>query len=181
MRILALIVLVLSAASPVFADSIGTYTFTGTASGTIGGTVFSNAALTVTASGFISTITNGAGIFLLNVPGGSASFTIIGVGSGTFTDATYVFDNTGLGIAGFGDLGPSPCCDIIQIRDSDIGSSAFASYDLKSSIGPLGGAPDPALAQWVGRNTSLGSFTVTQYNGVTFQATVPEPATLTLL
>jgi PEP-CTERM motif len=99
----------------------------------------------------------------------------------TFTDETYVFDNTG-GLAGFGDRGASSCCDIIQSYDSAIGSTAFASYDLKSSIGPLGPeASDPSTGDWVGLNTSLGSFTVTSYDSVVFQATVgtvPEPTTL---
>ena len=57
--------------------------------------------------------------------------------------------------------------------DSLIGSSDFLTYNLQSSIGPLGPqATDPSTADWVGLNTSLGSFTVTSFNNIIFQATV---------
>jgi hypothetical protein len=113
--------------------------------------------------------------------GGVVEFTISGVGAGTFTGTTYVFDNQMFGLAGFGDTGS----DIIQTYDGSIGSSAFASYDLKSAIGPLGPeSSDPSTADWVGLATSLGSFTLTSYDNVIFQATiagVPEPAIVPVL
>ena len=183
MRISGIAVVVLSSLTGLFGSPIGTYTFTGTASGTIGDTIFSDATLTVTATGDISAVTL-TSPYLLDLSGGVASFTISGIGSGTFTDPTYVFDNTD-GVAGFGDRGASKCCDIIQTYDSAIGSTAFASYNLQSSIGPLGPeASDPSTGDWVGLNTSLGSFTVSSYDSVIFQATVgavPEPKTVPLL
>jgi PEP-CTERM motif len=184
MRVAGSVVFALSSLISLFGSPIGTYTFTGTASGIIGDTSFSDAMLTVTATGDIGAVTFSSPSYLLDVAGGVSSFTISGIGSGTFTDETYVFDNTG-GVAGFGDYGAASCCDIIQTYDSAIGSTAFAAYNLQSSIGPLGPeASDPSTADWVGLDTSLGSFTVTAYDGVVFQATVgtvPEPRTLPLL
>ena len=184
MRKFVLIIAALIAAAPsVFAGPVGTYTFTGLASGTIGSVSFSNVTLTVTATGAISGVT-GSSSYALSIPAGSASFTIGGVGSGTFSDVTYVFDNNPLGLAGFGDQS-----DIIQIPDSGIGSSAFASYNLQSSIGPLGplASDGSILSDWVDLNTSLGAFTLTQLDNITFQANVtsvtatPEPSSLFLL
>ncbi len=168
-----------------FADTFMTYTFTGTASGTMDGNPFSDEPLTVTATGDISGVTYTSPTYFLYFPGGSASFTLGGVGSGVFTDETDVFDNTG-GLAGFGDQGATFCCDIIQMYDADIGSTAFTTYNLQSPIGPLGpAASDPSTADWVGLNTSLGSFTVTSFDDFTFQATIdtitPEPGSAVLL
>lgn len=184
MRITRFVVVALINLASLFGSSIGTYTFTGDASGTIDGVSFSDATLTVTATGDVSNVTFTSPTYFLKIPAGSSSFTISGIGSGTFTDETYVFDNTG-GLAGFGDNGATLCCDIIQTYDSAIGSTAFLSYNLQSSIGPLGPeASDPSTADWVGLNTSLGSFTVSSYDGVVFQATVgtvPEPSMFPLL
>ncbi|MGO9230636.1 MAG: hypothetical protein ACLQKA_15705 [Bryobacteraceae bacterium] len=162
----------------------GVYTFTGTASGTVGGTPFTNATLTVTSTGNVSAVSCTGGTCELNVAAGASSFTISGIGSGTFSGASYVFDNQNFGLAGFG-VGT----DDIQIYDSSIGSAAFATYNLLSSIGPLGPeAADPSTSDWVNLSTSLGSFTVTSFTNVTFQATIggstlgtPVPASLLLV
>jgi hypothetical protein len=161
-----------------FAGAIGTYTFTGTATGTLGSTAFSNASLTVTAIGDISSVTFTSPSYFLTIPGGTSSFSIGGVGSGVFTDVTDVFDNTAIGVAGFGDQGATLCCDIIQMYDSQVGTSAFLTYNLQSSAGPFGPeASDPSTGDWVALNTSLGSFTVTSFTNFTFQASVGTTAT----
>jgi hypothetical protein len=184
MRFAGFVVVALSGLSSLFGSPIGTYTFTGIASGSIGSANFSDATLTVTATGDVSTVMFTSPTYFLDIPGGSSTFSISGIGSGTFSDETYVFDNTD-GVAGFGDDGATKCCDIIQTYDSAIGSTAFATYNLQSSIGPLGPeASDPSTSDWAGLNTSLGSFTVTSYDSVVFQATVgtvPEPRTLPAL
>jgi len=170
----------LTALSCAFGDPI-TYTFTGNADGTIDGTNFTDAKLTVTASGDTSDVTFNAPnqTYFLNFSGGMADFTINGIGGGTFTDA-YVFDNQEFGVAGFG-----LTSDIIQTHDSSIGSTSFASYNLKSAIGPLGPeSSDPSTGDWVGLATSLGSLTVTSYDNVVFQATTagaPEPVSVPIL
>jgi hypothetical protein len=184
MRSAGFVVVLLSSLTSLFGSPIGTYTFTGIASGSIGSASFSDATLTVTATGDVGTVMFTSPTYFLDIPGGSSTFSIGGIGSGTFTDETYVFDNTD-GVAGFGDEGATSCCDIIQTNDSAIGSTAFATYNLQSSIGPLGPeASDPSIGDWNGLNTSLGSFTLTSYDSVIFQATVgtvPEPGTLPVL
>ncbi len=146
------------------------YVFTGTASGTVGNTSFTNAPLTVSTIGDTSTVMFTFAYFL-NVPPGGASFSIGGVGSGTFNNGTYVFDNQNLtafgGSVGFG--GAGGVGDIIQIHDMDFGSTVFASYDLKSAIGPLGFVTDPSVADWVNLPTSLGNMTITSYTNVSFR------------
>ena len=96
-----------------------------------------------------------------------------------FLDATQVFDNTPTALAGFSDEGATNCCDIVQIYDGAIGSTAYATYNLQSTIAAqTPEASDPSTSDWIGLNTTLGSFTVTSYSNVTFQvtaATVPEP------
>jgi hypothetical protein len=115
--------------------------------------------------------------YFLYIPGGSSSFSLGGFPTGFFTDETDVFDNT-TGLAGFGDQGASLCCDIIQMYDGLIGSSAFRSYNLPSAIGPLGPqASDPSTSDWVGLNTTLGKLTVTSLNNFIFQAVIGTTAT----
>jgi len=172
-----------------FAGTIGTFTFAGTADGMIGSTPFANAAITVTAPGDFSTVSCAYGSCVLNLVAGAASFTIGGIGSGTFSDPTYFFDNqtatiegTPPGLVGFGDGG-----DDIQMYGALIGgSSVFATYNLQSAIGPLGPqTSDPSVSDWADVNTSNGSFTVTSFSDFTFQVIVgtatPEPGSLVLL
>ncbi len=181
------VLLALSAVPSAFAGAVGTYTFTGTMSGTIGSAPFSNASFTVTASGPISAVVTFSEGYELFFAPGSMSFTISGIGSGTFTglDDTYVFDNTTQGLAGFGDQSdPVYCCDLLDINQGVIGSTAFSTYNLQSSLGPLGLWPSGSSVDWDQVPTSLGAFTVTSYDNVSFQATVgatPEPGTLLLL
>lgn len=169
--------LLVGLAQPVSAQTLK-YVFTGTASGTVGDMSFANATLTVSTIGDTSTVVFTTPINRLNVPPGGSSFSIGGVGSGTFTDATYVFDNqtTFGGSVGFGDpsLPLGFCCDIIQIHDDAFESNnVFATYDLKSPIGPLGFVTDPSLSDWVNVPTSLGNMTVTSYTNVSFTASSP--------
>ena len=174
---------------PAYAGPIGTFTFTGTGTGTIGGTSFTGVSLTVTGQGDVSTVSCVSGTCILDLAGGAASFVIGGIGSGTFSSPSYFFDNqtvnvvgTPVGAAGFG-VGS----DDIQMYDASIGSTAFETYNLQSSIGPLGPqASDLSTPDWVGLSTSRGSFTVSSFTNFTFQATVatvatPEPSSLVLL
>jgi len=172
-----------------FGSTIGTFTFTGTATGTIGGTPFTDASLVVTAMADVSTVSCAAGECDLYVGAGLASFTIAGFLSGTFNDPTYFFDNqTSLlegspaGLVGFGDGS-----DDIQMYGALIGNAVFATYNLQTAVGPVGpqGA-DPSTSDWVNLPTSLGNFTVNSFTDFTFQATttstaaVPEPGSLVL-
>ena len=58
-----------------------------------------------------------------------ATFSIQGIGSGTFTDLFNVFVNQNIGVAGFTD---DAIEDIV-----DLANSAFTTYNLKGPIGPL--------------------------------------------
>jgi uncharacterized protein (TIGR03437 family) len=159
---------IIVSAATALAGQTGVFTFSGTATGTIGGTSFTNATLTVTGSGDVSTVSCTGGTCMLNLPVGATSFTIGGVGSGTFTFTSYFFDAQASGVAGFGVGG-----DLIQIHDDAIGKTVFTTYDLQSTIGPLGPqAEDPSESDWVGMPTTLGGFTVTSFTNVTFQAVV---------
>jgi hypothetical protein len=161
---------------------IATYTFSGTATGTWDDVPFTNAPFTVTGTGPTSSVTCGGGTCTLNFPPGTTTFTING-NPGTFGNGAYFFVNqtstlngTPAGLVGFG-----PGFDIIQIYGALIGSSAFTTYNLQTSIGPLGPqATDPAVGSWVSVFTDGGPLTVTSFTNFTFQGTVagtPPPAT----
>src|SRR5450755_2887786 len=81
-------------AASAFAAPI-TYTFSGLVSGTLGVTPFTNAQITITAAGDTSNIQDttdcGTAPPVCNSLG-SVTFTINGVGSGTVTDALFIFD-----------------------------------------------------------------------------------------
>lgn len=90
-------------------------------------------------------------------------------------------------LVGFGTTG-----DLIQIYESIIGSSVFATYNLQSVIGPVGpqaANTGAALAAFTGAPTSGGALTVTALNNFTFQVSVapvtppttPAPRSLILL
>jgi hypothetical protein len=186
MKILGMAVLALAALPHAFGGTLLTYTFTGTAAGTIGSATFSGATVTVTATADSSAVTLASGTYDQTLAGGATSFTIGGLTSGTFSDTTYFFDNNTNGVAGFGDDAGIPCCDTIQMHDSSIGSTVFATYNLQTPLGPIGPqATDPSTSDWLNLNTSVGSFTITSYTNFTFQVTsaaaVPEPSTFLLL
>ena len=110
-----------------FGGPILTYTFTGTAAGTIGGTPFTSAALTVSGTADASTVTCSAGICQLDLAAGVASLMIGGIGSGTFSDASYFFDNQNTAWRGLGNSGLPPtaatrltCCLLYTSLAGDI-------------------------------------------------------------
>ncbi|MBC8024335.1 MAG: fibronectin type III domain-containing protein, partial [Burkholderiales bacterium] len=80
-----------NAVTPVALPSIPiTYTFSGTATGTLGASSFTDAAITVTAIGDASLVVNQGGGLYCNALT-SVSFTIAGMGSGTVTDTLAMF------------------------------------------------------------------------------------------
>jgi hypothetical protein len=185
MRILSAAALALASYGTLVAGPILQYTFNGTATGTLNGVAFTAQSLTITTIGDAATVIDTAGTYTLPVAGSAAAFTIGGVTSGLFLDATQVFDNNPNAVAGFSDEGALLCCDIVQIYDGSIGSTAYATYNLQSPIAAQSPeALDPSTADWVGLKTTLGNFTVTSYSNVTFTVTaaaVPEPSTFALL
>jgi PEP-CTERM motif-containing protein len=164
------------------------------ASGSLGSDSFANALVTLSATGDTSNVLEFAlGLnALVNLP---LSISVAGLGTATLTDGGGVaacsnlpncFTSGSIG-AGFGD--PSVNHDILDIK-----GSAFDSYLLATSLGPVTGPSliDPAF-QFA---TNLGEFELDSAgtelscptglcvysNEATFAASVsPEPATMTLL
>ncbi len=138
-----------------------TYTFSGTATGTLGTTPFTNAPITVNAVGDTATVTNG-GVLCNSLS--SVTFTIGGVGSGTITDLIGIFDNQGNSAVGL-QRGVCGGADVM-----DIFAPAFASYNLTSPMGTVTGT---AIANSQGPvNTTAGALTLTDSTGLTaFSAT----------
>jgi hypothetical protein len=155
-----------------------TYTESAIVSGTLGGTAFSNAVITITGTADTTGVVNDFGV--LRNPLSSASFSIAGDGSGTFTGAIQVFDNpfsSPTAAAGFADtsLGLTSILDTFN--------SVFAAYDLATAIGPITGAPfiNPGSAF----ATTAGALVINDSGTSTFTATtgitaVPLPAALPL-
>jgi PEP-CTERM motif len=174
--VFAAVVVLLCGARRANADGIA-YTESNVATGSIGGTTFSNALVTVTFVGSTSSVfASSPGLFLNNV--GTATVTIAGLGTFSFTDAIEVFDNQvgAAGIADASELGAPAILDTIN--------SAFTTYALKTAIGPLTGSAFGGIGGSFA--TSEGSLSFTSLGAdSTFTATTatpaPEPSSLALL
>jgi hypothetical protein len=100
---------------------------------------------------------------------------VAGVGTATITDSTTALSRTFVGDGGF-----SP-----QIGGFSgslfVANSAFTSYDLSHSFGPVSGPFSSNLTGGPPIDTSDGKLTFSSFGSTgTFTAT-PEPASLTLL
>ena len=146
-----------------------TYTETVIASGSLNGAAFTNAMLTISATGDTSQVVTSNGFYSLTPM--TNNFTIVGVGSGSFSSAAFqLFVNQAAMAAGFGANGNSIL---------DTFNTAFSTYTLTTAIGPVSGSsyinPGTSFA------TTSGSFILSSTTGnVTFTA-VPEPASLAML
>ena len=171
---------VIASAAPI------TYTLTTTATGTLGASSFMNSLVTVTLTGNTSNVTAGPAPFTdVLVNSGSATVSVPGVGTGTFTDAIEVVSTLN-DLAIFG----TPA---VLILDNTTGTgivlqegSVFSTYDLGGPLGPISGTGGVASGSHVTPvfPTTAGNLTwaVGQSLGAsTFTAstTVPEPTSLT--
>jgi hypothetical protein len=155
-----------------------TYIASFTATGTVNGTPFDGNVQFMLSSDTTLVFGNCDGISgIFCTPSGTATFSIQGVGAGTFTDPFNVFDNQGGAVAGFTD---DAIEDIL-----DLSNSAFATYDLKSAIGPINTSyffVDTGQAL----GSTLGDVIINSVSGTpTFEATTgggttPEPASILL-
>jgi len=152
------------------------YTFSGTATGTLGGISFEGSSFAFNLTGDSDNVQEGVfapGIYS-SLPL-SASFVVNGT-SGNLTNFVYLFDNHNLSAVGFGELNTETPPLI------DMGNALFGSYDLRGPIGPVGGTLNVNGVNSIG--TSSGALTFTQINGPTFAAVggvvVPEAGTLAL-
>jgi hypothetical protein len=156
-------VLCLSFAHNVSAESI-TYTEQTIGSGSLDGTAFSNALITIALSGDTTTVQNkGGGLFY---DFGSATVTVAGIGSDSLSGAAQanIFSNNPVGAAGISELGN----DIL-----DIYSSSFNSYALANAIGPITGSPNYIPGESVA--ATKGNFVLTSAGQSTFTATTGAP------
>ncbi len=121
-----------------------TYSITTTATGTLNGTVFTSAAMTVSLTGDTSNIAFGPAPFnTVLVNPGSATVSIAGLGTGTFTDSieiqssfdTLFFGTTSLVLIAQLDDPAGDSVSGIALEESP----AFFSYDLQSPLGPVSG------------------------------------------
>ena len=166
--------IVIVAGTPSASAGLITYTQTGTATGTIGSTAFTDAAVTMTMVGDtanVSTVTPGT----LIENAGTTTINIAGVGTATFSgDSFGVFSlSIGSTFAGFLDITHST--GILFV-----GTSSF--YDGVSNYTHTG--TGQINANTVFATTSLGDLKLTGVSGTsTFTATlgvVPEPSCLAL-
>jgi hypothetical protein len=196
---LALLSLVFGAATSLCSASPITYTMTATASGTLAGTAFTNAAITVTSVADTSQVFTTPPFpppdTVYDVFPASSSISIAGFAPATFTDQTFWEDPNGSGDIIFGIAGVegpgfafcSPCDGILGFVNF-FTSPSLASYDLESSFGPVSlgtGAFDfeiEAFNAFQNIPTSEGSLSLNVASNDTFTAVAatPEPASFLL-
>lgn len=158
----------------------GTITFTDitTASGTIGATSFSDAAITVSGAANTASITTPhSGV--LEIVDTSTSVFIGGLGIYNFTTPVGFFVNNTFGIVGFQ---RSNSADLIDGPDN----TDFATWEMNASIGPITGTG--SIFQWdsgFGAVDTTGGQLILDNSSpnITFSATftpttTPEPGTL---
>jgi PEP-CTERM motif len=175
--VLAVLFVLVCGAVAAHADTI-TYTETATASGTLDGTGFTNALVTLMLTGDTTNVIDfGGGLFEMI---GTTTVSVAGVGSDTFTDQVAVVANQGLlpAAVGFGDVQINAGILFTQ-------NSGFSTFDLKTSIGPLSGPGEGNFNVSLAFPTVGGTFDMTSVGTVTFTAAestaVPEPGSLLLL
>jgi hypothetical protein len=158
------------------ADSL-TYIETATATGSLGGTAFTNATLSLTGVGDSSEISSASGIYELLLP---VTVMVSGIPeSATLTHNIDVVDNQTSSGAGFGDF----TADFAILFDD---ASAFSTYNLASSIGPVSGTGAINSGFSFSTPTNHGSLVLDSVSSVSFQAidtsaTAPEPSSFALL
>jgi hypothetical protein len=165
------------ASSAVFANPV-IYTMTSTASGTLAGTAFSNAAITVTSIADTSQVFSfPSGIYTdYEVIADSSTIDIAGFAPATFSDQTFWEDPNGAGDIIFGDFAIGN--GILGLTHLFVG---LETYNLESSFGPVSSSYDfetSAFNYFQNIPTSEGSLSLVASND-TFTAVVsnvPEPA-----
>lgn len=150
-----------------------TYTEQVTATGSLGSSIFTNALVTITFTGDTNNVYTPV-FGALAKSAGTTVVAVAGLGTATFTDSMAVFDtpsNNGAGIADF-----TASSDVL-----DIMNTAFATYDLRTSIGPLLG--NTTIFPTNAFNTTQGAFDLSSVSasGVFSASIVPEPNSLAFI
>lgn len=168
---LAILAIVTAATLAAHADTI-TYTESAIGTGLLGKASFTNALVTITATGDTGNVVDkGGGIFVIILP---VELTVQGLGSTTFTDIIQFVSNNGSHDAGVGD-GTNGLALLFT------NNSVFSTYNLQTGIGPISGAS--IFNSGASFGTADGSFVTTSFGTATFEAvtsSVPEPSTFAL-
>jgi hypothetical protein len=155
------------------------YSFTGSGSGTIGSTTFTNASFAVSIDADTADVGYQDSLGALGVVDLSGTISISGVGVATITESLFVYDSYGFdfGEIGFGSLDVQG--NLITIDEQGVG---LENYDLISNFGPIVGR-NLTLRQFQLVATDLGYLSYTSMSDTTFVAklsAVPEPSALLL-
>ncbi len=170
----ALAVLVLALGTTCAMGAPITFTWDGTASGTVGMTSFVDAAFTITMTADTDSV--GTGPYYMYLVGLSTTIDVAGIGTATFTAPKQILvapEYHGLGFEAVGGY------DYL-----DMSSTAFDTYDLTTDLGPVFDAAPVAVGQFANVGSSLGDITLVRAYDVTFNArtedsgSVPEPSAL---
>ena len=168
-------VLALSFAGIASADPIR-FVYTGTGSGSLNGSNFSDAAITITALGDTSARQSFSGGFFIDHT--SAMIEIAGVGTVAFVTGTRTFMNNAVDALGFSRAG-SGGNDLYNGANAVVDWDMLSNYSLSGVFG---------LLQWALTNVDTSGgvllFASSQTQGsftATLERDVPEPATFGLL
>lgn len=172
-RLLALLALLVTL--PFSASATGiTYTYSGTASGSLGATAFSNAEFVITALADTDNIGPWCCSDLHNTHS-TASISIGGLGTSVFLDATHTWMAEGC-CMGFGFNDDNNLITLFTPAVADVG------YTLDTAFSPVTDDTASTQGQFTNVGTTGGSLTISSLGPVTFQASlVPEPSAYALM
>jgi hypothetical protein len=159
-------------ASAAPAATLITYTITGTADGSFGGTSFTDDSVTLTASAHLASVPSSGVIQIYALP---IAVSVSGIGSGILSGGNITLNQSiyTSGLTGFFENGIT----IFMVE-----SSAFGTWNLDQAIGPL--HPGTYVADYT-FSTSFGKFDLSSVEAgtTTFTAaiTVPEASTWALM
>jgi hypothetical protein len=147
-----------------------TYVFSGPATGTLNGTPFTGAQVTVSATADTDNVTS-AGPSLPCVVPSKITVDIAGLGTVTATGSSYVFDNQISSVWGFGEGNCSGGSDWLDVSDAQA-----STYALVSNLAPTTGT------QFGGgtADTTSGKLVFTAVP-LTFQATLGQAPTISTI
>jgi len=155
------------------------YTLSGTGTGSLGAIPFSDAAFTITSTADTANIEIGPpGVWL--VPDLTATVSVSGIGSATFTIPTENIINFEVGVAGITAPDQSIILSIQNTAFISNNQNLLQGYDLSSSVSPVTGTTSTPFN--VEFETTAGAFSLSFVSSVTYQADiVPEPSIYALL
>jgi len=190
LRCCPIALLLLLGAQSASADEI-TYTFQGTASGSIGGTSFTDSVFTITITADtnnISQFTMGCSptaCTIFDVAAAAATLSVDGMTT-TITSPIGVFDNQTVDVLGLSRI-TGPGMSGLGMDLLDLTDPTFGSYNLSTPIGTLGPFDLDNMGEFTCSSgcviTALGDVSMTSATDVTFSDpnSVPEPPSLLLL